>query len=78
MVDKCRDNIKENWMNDIHSRVLELDLPEKLTAEPEEVANDVFQAFSKNRRQVYSKRIFKYIMWIIRNIPEKIFLKTKM
>ncbi len=54
-----------------------LGLPEKLTAEPEEVANDVFHAFSKNRHRVYSKRIFKYIMWIIRNIPERIFQKTK-
>ena len=55
-----------------------LDLPEKLTADPEDVAADVFQAYSKNRHQVYSKRIFKYIMWLIRNIPEKIFQKTRL
>ena len=63
----------------VHTKMTHgLDLPEKLTAEPEEVANDVFQAFSKNRHQVYSKRIFKYIMWIIRNIPEKMFQKTRL
>jgi len=55
-----------------------LDLPERLTADPEDVANDVFQAFCNNKHQVYSKRIFKQIMWIIKNLPEKIFQKTNL
>lgn len=55
-----------------------LDLPDRLTAEPEQVAKDVWQAWKKGRSVVYSKWIWRYIMWIIRFLPERIFLRTKL
>ncbi|BAF72470.1 SDR family oxidoreductase [Sulfurovum sp. NBC37-1] len=48
----------------------ELDLPEKLTAQPEEVAQDIFSAQQKGKNILYTKWIWKYIMMIIKAIPE--------
>ncbi len=48
----------------------ELDLPEKLTAQPEEVASDIYKAQQKNKNVLYTKWMWKYIMMIIRMIPE--------
>jgi decaprenylphospho-beta-D-erythro-pentofuranosid-2-ulose 2-reductase len=50
-----------------------LDLPEKLTATPAEVAADVYRAYRKRQDVVYSKWYWKWIMRIIRLMPEKIF-----
>ena len=52
-----------------------LDLPEKLTAEPEDIARDIFIAQQKNKNVLYSKWMWKYIMLIIKHIPELIFKK---
>lgn len=52
-----------------------LDIPEKLTAKPEEVANDIFKAQQKGKPIKYTKWFWKYIMLIIRYIPEKMFRK---
>ncbi len=45
-------------------------LPEKLTAEPEEVAKAIFTAQQGNRNELYCRWIWKYIMLIIKSIPE--------
>lgn len=45
-------------------------LPEKLTAQPEEVAKDIYKAQQKCKNEIYTKRIWKYIMMIIKMIPE--------
>lgn len=56
-----------------------LDLPEKLTAQPEEVANNIFKAVEKNKSQtIYVKPIWRLIMFIIKHLPNFIFHKTKM
>jgi short-subunit dehydrogenase len=55
-----------------------LDLPPLLTAKPEQVANDVFRAVSKKKNIIYTKWMWKWIMLIIRNIPEGIFKKLKL
>ena len=55
-----------------------MDLPEKLTAKPEEVARDIFKAQQKGRDVLYTKKIWKYIMFIIRSIPEKIFKRLNL
>lgn len=55
----------------------DLDLPEKLTAAPEEVGEAVYQAVSKTRNIIYVRRIWWLVMMIIRNIPEMIFKKLK-
>lgn len=50
-----------------------LDLPENLTVQPDDVALDIYNAQQKNKSEIYTKSIWRYIMFIIRNIPEFIF-----
>lgn len=53
----------------------EMDLPEKLTAQPEEVAEDIYNAQQKNKNVLYTKWMWRWVMLIIRNIPEFQFKK---
>lgn len=55
-----------------------LDLPQMLTARPEEVADHVFKAVQKKRNITYVKPAWKWIMIVIKNIPENIFKKTNL
>jgi decaprenylphospho-beta-D-erythro-pentofuranosid-2-ulose 2-reductase len=55
-----------------------LSLPAKLTATPEQVAVDVFKAIQKKKNIIYTKWFWKWIMLIIKNIPESIFKKKKL
>jgi len=48
----------------------DMDLPEKLTALPEAVAEDIYNAQQKNKNVLYTKWIWRWVMLIIRNIPE--------
>jgi decaprenylphospho-beta-D-erythro-pentofuranosid-2-ulose 2-reductase len=48
----------------------DMDLPEKMTAQPEEVAEDIYKAQQKNKNVLYTKWIWRWVMLIIRNIPE--------
>ncbi len=48
----------------------DMDLPEKLTAQPEEVAEDIYKAQQKNKNVLYTKWVWRWIMVVIRNIPE--------
>lgn len=50
-------------------------LPPLLTAQPDEVAKDVEKAARKKKNIIYTKWHWKYIMLIIKNIPEGIFKK---
>jgi short-subunit dehydrogenase len=50
-----------------------LDLPEKLTASPEEVAYAIVKAQEKNKNIIYVKPVWQIIMLIIKHIPEFIF-----
>ena len=52
-----------------------LDLPAKLTAQPTEVAEDIYKAQQTGKNTLYTKWIWRYIMLIITNIPEFIFKK---
>jgi decaprenylphospho-beta-D-erythro-pentofuranosid-2-ulose 2-reductase len=54
-----------------------MDLPAKLTAQPERVAEAVFDAVLKQRNVVYVNLIWQLIMMIIRNIPEWVFKRMK-
>lgn len=60
----CRTKMTEN-----------LELPAVLTADPEQVANAIFQGLEKKRNTVYSLWMWRWIMLIIRHIPEAIFKK---
>lgn len=55
-----------------------LDLPEKLVATPEEVASDIYSAFKKRKDIVYSKWFWRWIMLIIKAIPEMFFKKMNL
>ena len=63
----CRTKMTEN-----------LELPAALTAEPEQVANAVFHGVEKNRNTIYTLWMWRWIMLIIRHIPEFIFKKMGM
>lgn len=47
-----------------------MDLPEKLTAQPDEVASDIFQAQQKGKNVLYTKWIWRWVMMVIKMIPE--------
>jgi len=47
-----------------------MDLPEKLTAQPEEVAKDIFKAQQRDQDELYTKAVWKWIMRTIKTIPE--------
>lgn len=53
-------------------------LPPLLTARPEEVGNAVLQAVQKKKNVIYVKWFWRYIMLIIRLIPEPLFKKLKL
>ncbi len=55
-----------------------LDLPEKLTATPSSVADDIYKAYQKGRNIVYTKWFWKWIMLIIKSIPELIFKRMSL
>jgi len=46
----------------------DMDLPEKLTAQPEEVAEDIYKAQQKNKNVLYTK--WRWVMLVIKMIPE--------
>lgn len=54
----------------------ELDLPQKLTAQTEEVGSIVFKAVQKGKNTVYIRPIWRLIMWIIVHLPEWMFKRT--
>ena len=47
-----------------------MDLPEKLTAQPEEVAEDIYKAQQKGKNVLYTKWMWRWVMLIIKVIPE--------
>ena len=51
-------------------------LPRALTAQPEQVARDIFRAQQKRRSVIYTRGIWRLIMLVILHIPESIFKKT--
>jgi decaprenylphospho-beta-D-erythro-pentofuranosid-2-ulose 2-reductase len=55
-----------------------LDLPARLTAQPDEVAGAIVRAIAKRRNVVYVLPIWWMIMAIIRNIPEQVFKRMKL
>lgn len=55
-----------------------LDLPGPLTASPEQAARAIYKAIQKRRDEAYILFMWRYIMMIIRNIPEWQFKKMKL
>lgn len=56
----------------------DLNLPPMLTAKPEEVAEAVFNAVKKGKNIIYVKWFWRYIMHIIKAIPEPLFKRKKL
>lgn len=54
-----------------------MDLPAKLTAEPNEVADAIARAVERKKDVIYVRPIWRVIMLIIRNIPERVFKRMK-
>jgi decaprenylphospho-beta-D-erythro-pentofuranosid-2-ulose 2-reductase len=48
----------------------DMDLPERLTAQPEEVAADIYKAQQKNKNVLYTKWIWGWVTLIIKMIPK--------
>ena len=63
----CRTKMTEN-----------MDLPDALTASPEQVAQVVFNAVEKKRNVVYVLWIWRWIMMAVRHVPEAIFKRLSM
>lgn len=55
-----------------------MDLPPLLTAQAERVAEDIRKAVAKRRNIIYSFWIWRYIMLVIRSVPEAIFKRLSM
>lgn len=55
-----------------------LDLPPKLTAQPEDVAEAIFKGVEKKKNIIYVKPIWRLIMLIIVHLPEYVFKKTNL
>ena len=56
----------------------DIKLPKMLTAKPGEVADAVYSAVRKKKDVIYVKWFWKYIMLMIRNVPEFVFKKMKL
>jgi decaprenylphospho-beta-D-erythro-pentofuranosid-2-ulose 2-reductase len=52
--------------------------PAPLTALPAQVADDVYHAVIKRKNTIYTKSIWRLVMYIIKTIPEPLFKKLKL
>jgi decaprenylphospho-beta-D-erythro-pentofuranosid-2-ulose 2-reductase len=63
----------------VYTRMTEhLTLPAILTATPEQVGAAVYKAVKAQKNVVYAKWFWRYIMFIIKSVPEGIFKKLKL
>lgn len=63
----------------VYTRMTEgLPLPKLLTATPEKVADAVYAAIAKKKNVLYVKWFWRWIMLIIKSIPEFLFKKLKL
>lgn len=54
-----------------------LALPPALTADPPEVAADIYRAQQKGRDILYTKWFWRFIMWAIIHLPERLFKRMR-
>ncbi|MEI6767015.1 MAG: SDR family oxidoreductase [Bacteroidota bacterium] len=53
-----------------------LNTPEILTASPGRVADAIWKAYRRRKKVTYVLPVWRFIMWIIRNMPEALLQKT--
>lgn len=54
-----------------------MDLPQRLVAQPEEVAEAIAQAVAKRRDVIYVRPVWRVVMGIIRSLPEPVFKRMR-
>jgi short-subunit dehydrogenase len=63
----------------IRTRMTEgMDLPAMLTASPDELAQAIKRAHEKARLVVYHRAVWRFIMLVIRSLPERLFARMKL
>jgi decaprenylphospho-beta-D-erythro-pentofuranosid-2-ulose 2-reductase len=63
----------------VYTRMTEnMKLPKLLTSTPDDVAGIIYSGFAKKKNVIYVKWFWRYIMLIIKNIPEFQFKKMKL
>jgi len=63
----------------VYTRMTEnLTLPKLLTATPDGVAHSVYHAILKKKNVIYTKWFWRWIMLVIKSIPESLFKKLKL
>ena len=55
----------------------EMQLPERLTAQPDEVASAILRAIARRKDVIYVRPVWRLVMIIICSIPERIFKRIK-
>jgi decaprenylphospho-beta-D-erythro-pentofuranosid-2-ulose 2-reductase len=55
-----------------------MDLPGLLTATPDQVAGDIFKAYSKTKDVIYTRWFWRWIMAVIKAIPEPVFKRLSL
>lgn len=55
-----------------------MELPDRLTATPEEVAGDIYSAYRRKKSIVYTRWFWRWIMLIIKAIPEPAFKRLRL
>lgn len=55
-----------------------MDLPHMLTAKPPQIAKAIFKAYRKEKNILYYLPVWRQIMFVVRSVPESIFVKTKL
>ncbi len=53
-------------------------LPPALTAQPDEVADAIARAVERGRDVIYVRPVWRFVMLVIRNIPERIFKRMRL
>lgn len=56
----------------------DMELPGMLTAKPAQIAKAIFKACRKGKNTLYYFPVWRQIMFVIRSVPEFIFLKSKL
>ena len=63
----------------VNTRMLAgMSTPKLLTASPSRAASDIYKAIRKRRNELYTLWIWRWIMLVIRCIPERIFKKMRL
>jgi decaprenylphospho-beta-D-erythro-pentofuranosid-2-ulose 2-reductase len=63
----------------VRTRMIEnIRTPAPLTAETKDVAEDIYQAVIRGKNTIYTKSVWRPLMYVIKSIPEGIFKKLKL